>query len=212
MFFKKEKLIPNTISIYLIYKYGNYDSTKLKKYTIEKLIDIFKIGNWHNNGIVIESKFNNIIYPVFDLDDKKKLELFYKIYNEVPYIIFQTSNNHYWAILDEANDINNIFNNTKWLTCNDTKYIKYCKKTKKITIRGLYKTFITKPTIIKRHSTFSDNFDKFINKLSNFYDEEGLELSVLYHKTTELILKYGKNLKYVRKKKLEKLKEIENEN
>ena len=71
-------------------------------------------------------------------------------------------------------------------------------------MRGTYENISRKPTIVSknREEDFSDNLKLFIEKLVSYYNNEALEMSVLKYQTPELILRFD------RKRKLKKLKEI----
>ncbi len=173
---------------------------KLKMKTLEKILMLFKkkisivSSEWN---IYIESKYNNIIYPMFDLDNITNKANFEIIYKDVPYVLFQSSVDHYWGILGIEDK--NIFTNTIWLSCNDTKYVDITKKRKLFVMRGLYKKLSRKPTLIKRNGIFDENFQKFINSLVHFHNNEALELSILKYKDPKMLLKFD------RKRKLEQI-------
>ena len=66
---------PNELTFWRQYEYhGNYhDSEKMKIESIKNIILKFR-DNPNKNGVNIESIFNGIKYPVFDIDHKEYLE------------------------------------------------------------------------------------------------------------------------------------------
>jgi len=177
--------------------YGSYSSSE--RYKIESLDTIlkkFRKSLSTENTVSIKTIFNNINYAVFDLDDNKKLDLFEIISDEDSYVIFQSSEEHYWAILDKPyKKLSDIFNNHNWKICNDQKFTQYCFNTKHIVIRGLYEDKSRKPFIVKKQGELSENFQMFISKLEDFYNKEGFELSVLRYRDPDMLIKYNRKLK-----------------
>jgi hypothetical protein len=190
--------------------------------TIDTIINKFKSKVDNRSGVAIESSFNNINYAFFDLDTKEKMDLFEKLYEDVPHVIFISSikidgdsglakksdNNepeHYWGIVDiPYNKKSEIFREHNWKICNDQKYVEYCREYDSIRIRGLYENDSRKPRIYKENGVFSKNFKLFIDKLTTFYNNEGLELSVLRYKDPKMLILFN------RRKKLQNIEKNEN--
>lgn len=195
MFFKNND---NKLTFLRNYIYSSSYSTT-NRYKIESLDTILKYFRKSistNNAVTILSKFNNVNYAVFDLDDEQKLKLFIDIFDEDSYIVFQSSEEHYWGILDKSfRKLSDIFEYHNWKICNDSKYVSFCYNKKQITIRGLYETKNRKPFVCKTHGELSDNFKKFVTKLEDFYDNEAFELSVLRYRDPEMLVRYNRKLK-----------------
>lgn len=201
---KKNVEVPNELKLFFQYiSHSGYSrENKQKRMIFDDILSNFKKNNDEYN-VYISSTFNGVTYPSFDLDTIELKNTFMDIYSGVPYIIFQSSKNKYWGIL--ANPNKNIFDDTKWLTCNDPQYVRFSKLRNGFQIRGLYENFKRKPIVVEKNGDYSENFQKFIKKLKSFYNSEALELSVLKYKTPELILRYDRKLK------LKKL-DVKNEN
>lgn len=194
----------NKLTFYIEHThYGTYSTLSVhKKKSIYKILILFKNVVHPNNVIVILSKFNNIHYMFFDLDDDDKINLFKTLYAEESYVIYCSSPNHYWGIVDKPHkNINSVLLDTNWNICNDNKYVTFTKAHNKLYIRALYKDKFRKPFLFETHGKLSKNFEMFIDKLNDFYNKEGLELSILKHKDQDLLLQFNRKLK---------LKEIQN--
>jgi hypothetical protein len=151
----------------IFYKFRNYGGKKVP--TLDSTTDT----------VLIEAKFNNIYYAFFDLDDNiniSVLELFKKIYADTPYVIFISSKiGRYWGILDVPyKNLDDIFLDTNWKVCNDNKYVTYSKQNKTLFMRGLYETEDRKPYLFETNGKLSENFQLFIDKLTRYYNKEGL--------------------------------------
>ena len=111
MFFKKK----NKLEIYREYEYHDDYNTqkKVRKSTIKSIQKRLDKQRGGVVGVFISSKFNGLYYPVFDLDDVSKLNLFQRINKDIPYIILQSSVGHYWGILDTQNKIKTVYVNGK---------------------------------------------------------------------------------------------------
>lgn len=178
--------------------YGN--DYLYKNVDIKKLLKIYTDKDTTLSYVSIISQFNNKIYPVFDLDDQEKLDFFEELYIDRNYVIFSSSPDHYWAILDsQQKNVKYIFSDLKWNKCNDPKYVKFSKQYNLIRIRGIYDNLTRKPHIIKKNGILSENFSLFIKQLEDFYNNEGLKISATRYNDKNLIVLYN------RKVKLEKL-------
>lgn len=199
-FFKKVRVKKNELSfIYSYIHYGNYSNDNiLKPKYLEFILNKFKKNvNVNDLNIQIESKFNDEYYAFFDLDDdQEKLKLFKDLYNDMSYAIFHSSSDHYWAILDKPyKNIKDIFSNANWKICNDTKYVNFSFNHKKLIMRGSYESKERKPVLYETYGILSKNFQLFIDKLYYYYNNEGLELSVIKYKNHELLIQYNRKLK-----------------
>lgn len=187
--------------------YGSYSITeKIKCKSIDSIIKYFRkmIDIDDDSGVSIESKFNNLIYPVFDLDEKSQYELFKTLHEDTPYVIFMSSCDDddedpeykYWGIVDTPyKKFKDLILNQNWKICNDSKYVRFSDSKGKILIRGLYETKKRKPTIFEKNGICSENFELFISKLEKYYNTNGFELSVLRHKDPELLIQFNRKLK-----------------
>jgi len=194
----KNKGNPNELLIYLRWNsYSGYSTTE--KVALTPIPEILK--KFYNNAdsydVNIKSEFNDIEYPVFDLDEIDYKNTFTSVFKDKPYVIFKTSVTDectkYWAILGEP--LENGKKNIYWRTCNDPKYVKYTEAKGVFYIRGLYENKIRKPIVVENNGEHSDNFKLYIDKLVDYYNQEALELSVLKYKTPELILKFDRRKK-----------------
>jgi hypothetical protein len=205
---KKIVVARDTLSFFEQYtyhgEYSNYE--RFRPRYLDKIFDIFRNEPSCYKSVSIESKFNKINYAVFDLDSREKYNLFKKIYSASSYAIFQSSHEHYWAILDYPYaKISEIFVEPNWKVCNDQNYVSFSMKQYKMLIRGLYENFERKPNLYETNGKLSKNFQLFIDKLYFFYNKEGLELSVLRYKDPTMLIKFN------RRRKLQQLKDFENE-
>lgn len=196
--------------------HGDYNEDNIwVKNDLDKIIQRFRKETFNTNRVFIESKFNNLYYPFFDLDIEEHLQLFKTLYKDQSYVIFKSSSisqqelykpllerDSFWAILDVPyKNLDAIFTDHNWKICNDIKYVDFSKSQKYLAMRGLYENEKRKPFIYEQNGNFSKNFQLFINKLTNYYSKEGLELSVLRYHDPAMLIKFN------RKRKLEKLNE-----
>ena len=93
-----KKKIPNSLTFYIQSEHsdGYSEYVKFKEKNIDDIILKSKksIKNTDNYGISIESKFNDLNYPFFDLD-YNHIDLFKKLYSDTPYVIFISSVEQY---------------------------------------------------------------------------------------------------------------------
>ncbi len=204
-FLKKKKIKKNDeLTFYYDYVvHGNYSNTnKNKILTLPDIFSKFKKINvvpkeWN---IFVKSEFNGITYPMFDLDTIEHKETFEKLYNDVSYVLFQSSQDHYWGILGIENK--NMFTDTFWLSCNDVKFVSMTKMRGEYRLRCLYNNLNIKPINFNVNGQISDNFKKFLDKLKKIYSNEALELSIIKYKDPQMMLKFD------RKRKLDKINGI----
>lgn len=184
--------------------YGGYSSEeRLKIESLDNIMYKFKTEGSYG-GVIISSKFNGVYYAMFDLDSLEKYELFKKIYSSTPYAIFISSPNHYWGLLDiPYKKLNDIYHDTNWKVCNDDNYVSFTKRRENMLLRGLYENLSRKPRLNETHDVLSKNFQLFIDKLSMYYNNEGLELSVLKYKDPTMLIQFN------RRRKLQQLNDIE---
>jgi len=196
LLFTKNK---NELSFLRQYTYNGLYSReeRLILESLNTIISKFIKMEKNTGGVLIESKFNGIYYPMLDLDSQENFDLFKQLYINTPYVIFKSSIDqssvdldHYWGFLDiPYKKPSIIFKEHNWKICNDQKYISFSRWCNKILIRGLYENKDRKPFIFETNEKMSTNFQLFINKLCIYYNKEGLELSVLrYHDPALLIL------------------------
>jgi hypothetical protein len=189
-----------------------YDSAYSKdnvvvKENLSDILDRFKRIINNDNGVMLESKFNNYYYPFFDLDTQEKLDLFKLIHKKIGYnyAIFKSSTDHYWGIVDTPyKNLTTIFTDHNWKICNDPNYVSYSVSGNILSMRGLYETEERKPRLFETNGTFSYDFQLFINMLVKYFNVDALELSVLRYKDPIMLMKFN------RKRKLRQLKNIQN--
>jgi len=198
-----EKLITEKKGELVFYRsygyFGGYSTEqKFVKEFIDRILSIwrYKTDLSKDDNVLVESKFNGVYYPFFDLDNDTNLDLFKKVYSDAPYAIFSSSYNRYWGILDTPYDnLNEIFTDTNWKVINDQKYVSFSKNFNTLYIRGLYENEGRKPRLYETNGNLSENFQLFINKMTKYYNHEALELSVLKSKDPALIIKFNRKLK-----------------
>ena len=187
MLFRSKK---NKLQFYREYThYSDYSSeNRLWKTTIDTIQKRFEKRR-EVLGVYITSKFNGLIYPVYDLDSIKHLALFKKIFISTPYVIFESSKGHYWGIVDNPTKkiVNILEKDPSWKVCNDSEYVSFCTYKKKLFLRGLYENYDRKPFIYETNGILSVNLQLFVDKLNKFYNNEGFEFSVLKYNSEELL-------------------------
>ena len=113
---------------------------------------------------------------------------------------------HFWGIVDiPFKKRKDIFYEHNWKICNDDRYTLFCRNFNKIFIRGLYDSKDKKPILWKVNGELSENFKLFIDTLEKYYNNEGLEISVLRYQNHEMLFKFN------RKRKLELLNKKSND-
>jgi hypothetical protein len=196
--------VKDTLTFYYEYEVHRDYSSRSKRKTklLSEILTIFKKNSTPPtiSNVYVQCKYNDIVYPMFDLDTIEHKDTFTSIYKDVPYVMFQSSVDHHWAML--GTEDKNIFTDTIWLSCNDPKFADVAKSRNAFMIRGLYENMVRKPVVVKINGILDINFKVFIEKLEHFYSNEGLELSVLKYKEPNMILKFD------RKNKLEQLNRI----
>ncbi len=174
------------------------------KENINIILNKFKTSSDIEDILSIESIFNDIYYPFFDLDSLEKYNLFKKIYSSTPYVIFKSSTDKYWGFIDVGTkNKKDIYFDVNWKVCNDDRYVNFSRRYDRLYIRGLYQNSDRKPFLFEiNEKKMSDNFKSFMENLDNYYNKEGLELSVLRYKDPLLLIKFN------RKRKLEEIKKL----
>jgi uncharacterized protein YxeA len=185
--------------------HGSYSSdTGFYKEPISKILKVFNKKVVNRDKVFIESKFNKKYYPMFDLDDIKILDLFKKLYSDVSYAIFMSSEDHYWAFVDKPyRKLSDIFLDYNWKICNDQGYVSCSVNSNTLVIRGLYENKTRKPHLFETNEILSKNFQLFIDKLIIYYNREGFELSILKYQDSEMLIKFNRK---------QKLKQLSNSN
>ena len=217
--FSRKKEIDNKLNIFHSYDRSRGYSTiqKKKKTSIENFIQASKNNDRDFRYGFINTLFNGVNYPVHDLDSEDNYNLFISEMNKLgkKYVVFRSSKNapveisnglgttqetnRYWGIVDEPIiDIKN-YNDTNWNIINDSDYVSCTKKDKEFCLRFLYSTIDRKPVRIASIDGVSENFKKFIYKFEKLIDNEGLEISAIISKNSELLKTYN------RLKKLERI-------
>jgi len=206
MFDLKKKIFTPKDELIIYHEYSVRTSYSEKnKSKILSIVDIFgkfrKQGKIpYNWGVYVKCEYNGITYPMFDLDTIEHKDTFEKLYSSVPYVIYQSSPDHYWGLLGTENS--KIFTDTYWLSCNDVKFVEMTKLCGVFRLRALYEELNRKPTLLKANGDVSENFQEFNNKLQSFLNNESMELSIIKYKNTQMMLKFD------RKRKLDKINEI----
>ena len=134
----------NKLSFLRQYTYDDSYSEceKFRKCSIEKMVRKFNKEAQPEDNISILSVFNGINYPIFDLDTQEHYDLFKKINQELPYVMFRSSEGHYWGISGVPyKKIKTLLLDHAWKACNDEKYVKFCIHHNIQIIRGLYENF-----------------------------------------------------------------------
>lgn len=180
--------------------YGAYSSKeKFKTESVEEILSRYKSKksvDGIEGTVCIESKFNNKIYPVFDLDNQVHFDLFKTVFSETPYVLFKSSDEHYWGILDTpCKHMKDIYENYNWKIINDSNYCGFSKSFNKLYIRGLYESKDRKPVVYEINGNLSENFQMFISKLEYYYNNECLELSILRYRNHDMLLQYNRKIK-----------------
>ena len=206
-FFKKKKFFAPPKDELIIYHeytdYGGYSSRdKSKIFSVSGIFEKFrKTGDIPEKwGVYVKCEYNGVTYPTFDLDTVEYKETFEKLYDGVPYVLYQSSPNHYWGILGTENP--NILTDTYWLSCNDFRFVDMAKIHGYFRLRALYEEMKRKPILIKSNGDISENFEEFNNKLQSFINNEALELSIIKYKNPQMMLKFD------RKRKLDKINSL----
>lgn len=187
MFFRKK----NQLEIYREYLYHDDYNThnKVRKSTIKSIQKRLDKQRGGVVGVFISSKFNGLYYPVFDLDDVSKLNLFQRINKDIPYIILQSSVGHYWGILDTPNKkLSKIIDDDpSWKICNDPDYTKFTRKMGVMLLRATYEDYNRKPFTYYINGNLSENLRLFIDTFNKYLNNQGFEISVLHHKSEDLL-------------------------
>jgi len=180
----------NKLSFLRQYTYDDSYSEceKFRKCSIEKMVRKFNKEAQPEDNISILSVFNGINYPIFDLDTQEHYDLFKKINQELPYVMFRSSEGHYWGISGVPyKKIKTLLLDHAWKACNDEKYVKFCIHHNIQIIRGLYENFERLPYEYERNGEISENLELFIKKVKEYYKNEGFELSLSKFKDSELL-------------------------
>jgi hypothetical protein len=188
--------------------YFRRDLTKSSGYgyvTLERNIKQTKITHLYKQmsyfDFYIISKMNNGIYPMFDIDDYNTYQNFLSN-NENKYVTIQSSKNHFWVILDTPFNKYNEFVESKiyneWNVYSDNKFNSMCNRKEDFYIRGTFEKLERQPNIIHKSDNLSVDFNIFINKLTQYFSETSLELSILRYKEEDMLLKYNRILKLKR--------------
>lgn len=203
---KKIKVGKDELTFYRQYThYGEYSNDeKIRKERIEKILDISKQNiDQSDLDVLVSSKFNGVYYAMYDLDSKENFDLFKDIHLSTSYAIFISSSDHYWGFIDIAYEkLDDIFFDINWKVCNDQKYVSFSRSKQDIFMRGLYEKMERKPRLSETNGELSKNFQLFIDKLTRYYNKEGLELSVLKYKDPNMLIKFN------RKRKLQQLSDV----
>ena len=150
--------------------------------------------------LAIKSQFNNIHYPVIDVDDYNELPRVLSSLQTryIPYVIIQSSPSHYWVIIDKGKknfiEANRVLLLLGKVGCKD--YYKVSQNEKCFVIRAFYQSRERIPKILSfyQHHTvessrimgawrsfnkqniqtlstaYSPNFAQFMNKLKYYYE------------------------------------------
>ena len=187
MFFRKK----NQLELYREYEYhGDYSiSNKIKKTSIKDIQGRLEKNLNSVVSIFVNSRFNGLYYPMFDLDHNSKLNLFQQINKDIPYVIFQSSTGHYWGILDtpkkKLSDI--LDKDPSWKICNDSKYVSFSKQKQYMLLRATYENYERKPFVYYINGSLSENLRLFIDAFNSYLNNQGFEFSVLHHKSEDLL-------------------------
>lgn len=187
MFFRKK----NQLELYREYEYhDDYNtSNKIKKTSIKDIQGRLEKNSNSVISIFVNTRFNGLYYPMFDLDDFSKLNLFQKINKDISYVIFQSSIGHYWGILDtpkkKLSDI--LDKDPSWKICNDSKYVSFSIQKQNMLLRATYENYERKPFVYYINGSLSENLRLFIDAFNSYLNNQGFEFSVMYHKSEDLL-------------------------
>lgn len=218
--FKQNRYEAGKIPLYYTYHYESsysVSNTLIRMREDVLLKTIYKRKNHKNKifPVVLETRFNGKLYPVFDIDGEDILEKF-KEGVEGNYAIFTSSasgstgisgysgvcdpDTHYWIIMDAPiKRVKNFMMNFDWTHYSDKDYNKVCLSENKFVIRGTYENWNRKPFLTEKVGNLSPNFTNMISKIDDYYNGVGLELSAVIYETPELVKAYK------RMKKLERI-------
>ncbi len=135
--------------------YRSYSSMQTSKYiTFEKAIRRIQ-KNKKPCRLFIQSKFNGNHYPVVDVDDDIELPNMITKLNRsnIHYVVFQSSPNHYWIIIDIAFDRFNLGQICLTLLGmeGDKKYVEACNERQAYQIRAYTENPDRLPHIISNY-------------------------------------------------------------
>jgi hypothetical protein len=150
----------------------------------------------------IISKFNNIHYPIIDVDDPTQILPLIKSLNKmhIGFEIFQSSPGHYWVIMDmvfknywETNTLRRMLQNF-----GDQQYHTLCEESKHYPIRATYITIDRKPKLL--NTSISDFDNPYVNKRETGawrspYYAKNMENRIITDALTEDFRKYINKLK-----------------
>lgn len=180
----------NQLEIYREYVYhGDYSTkNKLRKSSIKKIQRRFE-KHKEVVGVYINSKFNGLYYPMFDLDNIGHLNLFQKLNKDIPYVIIETSKDHYWGLLDTpTKHVSEIFEkDPSWKICNDSRYVYLSENKHNLLMRGMYENYDRKPFLYYTNLKISDNLNLFINTFMKYLSNEAFEFSVNHYRSEDLL-------------------------
>jgi len=155
-------------------------------------------------SVFIKSYFNGVWFPIHVLADKQNLEKFKNVLDK-PYVIFKTNDSDrwsetaYWLIVDNGyKNKKDILENTEWIVHNSLDFVKDSQNEKQLKIRALYKDLKFKPKLIFKSDDLSNNFKKFIHEIIKFYNNEGLEFSVIKSLDKEMYAIFKRKAKFKR--------------
>lgn len=186
MFFRKK----NQLELYREYEYyDDYNtSIEIKKTSIKDIQGRLEKKSNSVISIFVNSRFNGLYYPMFDLDQNSKLNLFQQINKDIPYVIFQSSVGHYWGILDTPKKkLSDIYKDPSWKICNDSKYVSFSIQKQNMLLRATYENYERKPFVYYINGSLSENLRLFIDAFNSYLNNQGFEFSVLHHKSEDLL-------------------------
>lgn len=227
--FKQNRYEEGKIPLYYTLHYeGDYSvSNTLIRMKEDVLLKTIYRSKNHKNRIfpvMLETRFNGKIYPVFDIDGEDKLEKF-KEGVEGNYVIFTSSKNkicgssgysgysgfsgfsgvpsetdtHYWVIMDTSiKKVEDLMTNFDWTQYSDNDYNNVCLSENKFILRGTYENWDRKPFFLERVGDLSPNFTQMIKKIEDYYNGIGLELSTIIYENPELVKTYKRMKKFER--------------
>ena len=144
---------------------------------------LYRVKSGDNYSMFLScSKFNNQIYPFFDIDDINLYQHFCQntSYN---YVTFKSSKDHHWVFIDKPYAKYRDFTNdniaySEWVTYCDKNYVKMANNNSRFVFRIDFEKLDRQPIKIYESKNLSNNFKLFMDKLDKLFETESVEISM----------------------------------